>query len=111
MTVMCHFTHGFAEKFRNSSNLPRLTFLYELPSKGQSIFRLLRTSPWLPVAQPLAYRWANEQTCAQNVVFLKRSMRPGFAGVDNELYFDPKCMMLFGDAKESLNKLFAALKA
>src|SRR5215472_12569365 len=39
--------HGFAEKFRNSSNLPRLTFLYELTSKGQSIFRLLRTSPRL----------------------------------------------------------------
>jgi NAD(P) transhydrogenase subunit beta len=48
---------------------------------------------------------------ARSIVVLKRSMRPGFAGVDNELYFDPKCMMLFGDAKESLNKLFAALKA
>jgi len=31
-------------------------------------------------------------------------------GVDNELYYDPKCMMLFGDARDSLNKLFAALK-
>ena len=29
---------------------------------------------------------------------------------DNELYYDPKCMMLFGDARDSLNKLFAALK-
>jgi NAD(P) transhydrogenase subunit beta len=48
---------------------------------------------------------------AKSVVVLKRSMRPGFAGVDNELYYDPKCMMLFGDARESLNKLFAALKA
>jgi NAD(P) transhydrogenase subunit beta len=38
-------------------------------------------------------------------------MRPGFAGVDNELYFDSKCMMLFGDAKESLNQLFGALKS
>jgi NAD(P) transhydrogenase subunit beta len=45
------------------------------------------------------------------VVVLKRSLRPGFAGVDNELYCDPRCMLLFGDAKESLNKLFAALKA
>jgi NAD(P) transhydrogenase subunit beta len=45
------------------------------------------------------------------IVVLKRSLRPGFAGVDNELYYDPKCMLLFGDAKESLNKLFAALKA
>jgi NAD(P) transhydrogenase subunit beta len=47
---------------------------------------------------------------ARSIVVLKRSMRPGFAGVDNDLYYDSKCMMLFGDAKESLNKLFAALK-
>ena len=48
---------------------------------------------------------------AKSIIVLKRSMRPGFAGVDNELYYDPKCMMLFGDAKDSLNKLFAALKS
>ncbi|MCI0339570.1 MAG: NAD(P)(+) transhydrogenase (Re/Si-specific) subunit beta [Planctomycetales bacterium] len=47
---------------------------------------------------------------AKSVIVLKRSMRPGFAGVDNELYYNPKCMMLFGDAKESLTKLFAVLK-
>ena len=48
---------------------------------------------------------------AKSIIVLKRSVRPGFAGVDNDLYYNPKCMMLFGDAKESLNKLFAALKA
>jgi H+-translocating NAD(P) transhydrogenase subunit beta len=48
---------------------------------------------------------------AKSIIVLKRSMRPGFAGVDNDLYYDPKCMMLFGDAKDSLNKLFAALKS
>ena len=48
---------------------------------------------------------------ARSIIVLKRSMRPGFAGVDNDLYYNPKCMMLFGDAKESLNKLFAALKS
>jgi NAD(P) transhydrogenase subunit beta len=47
---------------------------------------------------------------AASIIVLKRSMRPGFAGVDNELYFNPKCMMLFGDAKESVNKLLSALK-
>jgi H+-translocating NAD(P) transhydrogenase subunit beta len=47
---------------------------------------------------------------ARSVIVMKRSLRPGFAGVDNELYYNPKCMMLFGDAKESLNKLFAELK-
>jgi NAD(P) transhydrogenase subunit beta len=48
---------------------------------------------------------------AKSVVVLKRSLRPGFSGVDNELYYDPKCMLLFGDAKESLNKLLVALKS
>jgi NAD(P) transhydrogenase subunit beta len=48
---------------------------------------------------------------AQNIVFLKRSMRPGFAGIDNELLYDPKTVLLFGDAKESLTKLVGAVKA
>jgi NAD(P) transhydrogenase subunit beta len=48
---------------------------------------------------------------AHNVVFLKRSMRPGFAGIDNELFYDPRTIMLFGDAKESLARLMAAVKA
>ena len=48
---------------------------------------------------------------SRNVVFLKRSMRPGFAGIDNELLYDPKTIMLFGDAKDSLNRLVAAVKA
>ena len=39
---------------------------------------------------------------AQSVVFLKRSMRPGFAGIENELLYDPKTQLLFGDAKDSL---------
>ncbi|MHB1526561.1 MAG: NAD(P)(+) transhydrogenase (Re/Si-specific) subunit beta [Candidatus Dormibacteria bacterium] len=48
---------------------------------------------------------------AKNVVFMKRSMRPGFAGIDNELLYDPRTIMLFGDAKDSLTKLVAAVKA
>ena len=48
---------------------------------------------------------------AENIIFLKRSMRPGFAGIDNELLYDPKTTMLFGDAKDSLTKLVAAVKA
>jgi len=48
---------------------------------------------------------------AKNIVFMKRSMRPGFAGIDNELLYDPKTIMLFGDAKDSLTKLVAAVKA
>jgi NAD(P) transhydrogenase subunit beta len=48
---------------------------------------------------------------AENIVFLKRSMRPGFAGIDNELLFDPKTTLLFGDAKDSLTKLVAAVKS
>ncbi len=47
---------------------------------------------------------------AQQVVFLKRSMRPGFAGIENELLFDPRTTLLFGDAKDSLGKLLSAVK-
>ncbi len=46
-----------------------------------------------------------------SIIVLKRSMRPGFAGIDNELYLDPKTTMLFGDAKDSVVKLIAAVKA
>ncbi|MGZ4594421.1 MAG: NAD(P)(+) transhydrogenase (Re/Si-specific) subunit beta [Actinomycetes bacterium] len=48
---------------------------------------------------------------AQAVVFLKRSMRPGFAGIENELLYDPKTTLLFGDAKDSLTKVLQALKS
>jgi len=48
---------------------------------------------------------------AGNVIFLKRSMRPGFAGIENELLFDAKTTLLFGDAKASLTKIVGALKA
>jgi H+-translocating NAD(P) transhydrogenase subunit beta len=48
---------------------------------------------------------------AQHVVVLKRSMSPGFAGVDNELYYNPRTAMLFGDAKASIEKLVAGVKA
>jgi NAD(P) transhydrogenase subunit beta len=48
---------------------------------------------------------------AQQIVFLKRSMRPGFAGIENEVLFDPKTSLLFGDAKETLTKVVSALKA
>jgi NAD(P) transhydrogenase subunit beta len=48
---------------------------------------------------------------AQNVVVLKRSMNPGFAGIENELYYNPKTAMLFGDARASIEKLVAGVKA
>ena len=48
---------------------------------------------------------------AENIVFLKRSMRPGFAGIDNDLLFDDKTTLLFGDAKDTLTKLVAAVKS
>ena len=48
---------------------------------------------------------------AENVVFLKRSMRPGFAGVEKELLYNPKTTLVFGDAKDTLTKMVAAVKA
>jgi NAD(P) transhydrogenase subunit beta len=47
---------------------------------------------------------------AKAVVFLKRSMRPGFAGIDNALLYDPRTTMLFGDAKDTLGSLIVAVK-
>ncbi len=47
---------------------------------------------------------------AKQVVFLKRSMRPGFAGIENELLYEPQTTLLFGDAKDSLGKVLAAVK-
>jgi NAD(P) transhydrogenase subunit beta len=41
---------------------------------------------------------------------LKRSMNPGFAGIDNPLFLNPKTVMLFGDAKESILKLVQDVK-
>jgi NAD(P) transhydrogenase subunit beta len=47
---------------------------------------------------------------AQQVVVLKRSMSPGFAGIDNPLFLNPKTVMLFGDAKDSIEKVAAFVK-
>ena len=48
---------------------------------------------------------------AEHVVVLKRSMAAGFAGVDNDLFYNPKTMMLFGDAKASITKLVQEVQA
>jgi H+-translocating NAD(P) transhydrogenase subunit beta len=48
---------------------------------------------------------------AHNVVVIKRSLSPGFAGVDNPLFYDPKTVMLFDDAKAALEKLIGSVKA
>jgi len=48
---------------------------------------------------------------AQNVIVMKRSMNAGYAGIENELFYEPKTRMLFGDAKASLQKLVSEVKA
>ncbi len=65
-----------------------------------------KTSPGSPIyGMPIL-----EVSDAQQVVFLKRSMRPGFAGIENELLYEPHTTLLFGDAKDSLTKVLAAVK-
>jgi len=65
-----------------------------------------RTSPGSPIyGMPILA--ADE---ARAVVFLKRSLRPGFAGIENELLHQPQTRLLFGDAKDSLTSLVAAVK-
>ncbi len=64
-----------------------------------------KTTPGSPIyGMPIIH--ADE---AEHIVFLKRSMRPGFAGIDNELLYDPKTVLLFGDAKDTLQKLVTAV--
>jgi NAD(P) transhydrogenase subunit beta len=48
---------------------------------------------------------------AENIIFLKRSMRPGFAGIENELLYNAKTLLVFGDAKDTLTKVVASVKA
>ncbi len=48
---------------------------------------------------------------AKNIIVVKRSLKPGFAGIDNEIYFNPKTYMFFGDAKNAIQKLVEAVKA
>ena len=65
-----------------------------------------KTTPGCPIyGMPIL-----DVASAGNVIFLKRSMRPGFAGIENELLYDTKTTLLFGDAKDSLTKVVSALK-
>ena len=50
-----------------------------------------------------------EVSDSQSVIVIKRSMNPGFAGIENELYYDPKTAMLFGDAKSAVSEITAEL--
>jgi NAD(P) transhydrogenase subunit beta len=47
---------------------------------------------------------------AKTVIVNKRSMKPGYAGIENDLFYQPKTSMLFGDAKAALQKLIAEIK-
>lgn len=52
-----------------------------------------------------------EVELAKNVIVNKRSMKPGYAGIENDLFFQPKTSMLFGDAKKVLQDLVAEIKS
>jgi len=47
---------------------------------------------------------------AQSIIVLKRSMNPGFSGIENELFYNDKTSLLFGDAKTSLTKVVSEVK-
>lgn len=65
-----------------------------------------KTSPGSPIyGMPIL-----DVASARQVVFLKRSMRPGFAGIENDLLYEPQTTLLFGDAKDSLTKVLTAVK-
>jgi NAD(P) transhydrogenase subunit beta len=48
---------------------------------------------------------------AASVVVIKRSLSPGFAGIDNPLFYEAKTAMLYGDAKQALEQLLTAVKS
>jgi NAD(P) transhydrogenase subunit beta len=48
---------------------------------------------------------------SQSVIVLKRSMASGFAGIDNPLFYEPQTSMLFGDAKQSVSDITAAVQS
>lgn len=66
-----------------------------------------KTSPGSPIyGMPIL-----EVADARQIVFLKRSLNPGFAGIENELFYDPKVAIVLGDAKATLSKVLAGVKA
>ncbi|BCX11965.1 MAG: NAD(P) transhydrogenase subunit beta [Thermosynechococcus sp.] len=65
-----------------------------------------RTNPGSPVyGMPIL-----DVDRARHTIVIKRSLNPGFAGIDNELFYKDKTLMLFGNAKEVLNQLIAEVK-
>jgi NAD(P) transhydrogenase subunit beta len=64
------------------------------------------TDPASPIyGMPVIKAWE-----AKNVIVMKRSMRSGYAGIENDLFYHPRTKMLFGDAKDMLTKLTSELK-
>src|SRR5690348_10540371 len=66
-----------------------------------------RTNPGSPIyGMPIL-----DVEAARSVIVLKRSMSSGFAGIENDLFYNTKTAMLFGDAKSSVNEIAEELKA
>ena len=59
----------------------------------------------------ISKEYINPENGSKNIIVNKRSMKPGYAGIENELFFQPKTSMLFGDAKKVLQELCAEVKA
>ena len=47
---------------------------------------------------------------AKHIIIIKRSLNPGFAGIDNELFYDRKALMFFGSAREKVQELVSEVK-
>ncbi|MEE9181819.1 MAG: NAD(P)(+) transhydrogenase (Re/Si-specific) subunit beta, partial [candidate division NC10 bacterium] len=47
---------------------------------------------------------------AKHIIVMKRSLNPGFSGIDNELFYHERTMMLFGDARDKVMELVAEVK-
>ena len=74
---------------------------------SSTLFNAAETDPGSPIyGMPII-----KANTTKNVIIMKRSMAKGYAGIENELFYDKKSRMLFGDAKASLEKLIAELRS
>ena len=96
--------------------MPGLDVAQEIKALATCCLVLLLTLPRLGAEEPTDHARATyqrlEQTDdkAKRVIVLKRGMAAGYAGIENELFYDKRCNMLFGDAKASITGLIGEIK-
>ena len=124
MYALAPWTHRTSASYEPHGSRSRCYALADFPESGRRVPEFERADVALvvganDVTNPAARRPGTpvsgmpilDVDKAKNVIVIKRSMGRGYAGIDNELYVNPKTGMLFADAKQGLADLVAAVKA